>query len=170
MSDFGQSITLKTEWRYYRKLLLISILLIPVYGIGLLFLILLSVKLATMKYQISSSGVSHGNTFLPFSSVKTVKVEDFRVLKSGNIATVVVTGNNTVLKLYGVRDASALQVKIENEVQALIERQRLEERLNRKNEPMPAGNMERLNDLVGLWQQGLITDQQYEEEKKKMIS
>jgi hypothetical protein len=160
---------IKTDWRYYRKLLLLSIVLVPLFGAGFILLVYIYFKIEYQSYEVTDEGVRHRNIFLPYHCINSVKVSDFRVLKNGNIATLAVYGQTNVIVMPGVADSSALQVYIENQTQLVRERLKLEERANDTSTIQAAGRTERLNDLVGFWQQGLMTDEQFHEEKKKMV-
>lgn len=163
------STILTTDWRYHRKALILSTLLIPFWGIGLLLLLFFLLKIKLQRYQLSDEGIHFRNTFLPFRTIKSVKVTDYRVLRSGNIGNVIVISDQETLTLRGITSPSAIQVMIENRIQELKHSELMKKQLNSTPNAQIAGNLERLNELVGLWQQGLLTDEQFQEEKKKMV-
>lgn len=161
------SALLQTNWRYYRKSLILGILLTPFFGVGILIIAFFIVKIRLQQYRITDKGIADRNTFLPFEAIESVKLSDYRVLKSGNIASLTIKSKDASITLLGIRDASATQVQIEQRAQFLRERMRMELESQARQPKYAAGNLERLNDLVGLWQQGLLTDEQFDEEKRK---
>lgn len=168
--DNSTPTTLYTDWRYYRKALILSILLIPFWGFGLVPLLYFLVKIKLQRYRLSADGIEFRNTFLPFNTIKTVKVTDYRVLRSGNIGSILITSESITLVLKGIVNPSAIQVFIENRIQELKHDEFMRKQLESNPTTQAAGTVERLNELVGLWQQGLLTDEQFHEEKKKMVS
>ncbi len=78
---------------------------------------------------------------------------------------VIVTANGREHVMDGIKDASSVADVIRQAVEDAISRQ------NRRNRPAffqppthAAGTLELMNDLVGLWQQGMISDEEYQKE------
>ena len=145
-----------------------DLLTLPVFGIGLPFLLYTYLQLRNATYQISAKEVIHGKLSIPYDSITRVRITEFTVLKNGNIASVIVESGARTITLKGIRDATKVQHIIETAVEAI----RREASDKGSREPAAnlrqAGQLEQLNDLVGLWQQGLLTDEEYQKENSKL--
>lgn len=155
-----------TDWRYYRKYLIGGLLTLPLFGLGLIPLLYVFFQLNHARFEITPYDVIHGKQSIPLTAVNSVQITDFRVLRSGNIATITVKSDKRTITLKGIRGATKAQHIIEVAIEALKKENQPEKSTESMQSTAP-GQLEQLNDLVGLWQQGLLSDDQFHEEKSK---
>lgn len=170
-----KTIVYQSDWRYHRRLILLGILMIPLYGVGLLLLVAVALKLHSMRYTVDDTSISwHG---FPFSRVvRTAKLDEVesvytvnqQTFRNHSIASVVIKlHSKEMLYIRGIKGAHELTTALNNIIERIRMQAELKKRAASAESTFKPGSMERLNDLVGLWQQGLITDEEYEREKEK---
>jgi len=99
--------------------------------------------------------ISRKYWWLPFANLGEIEIQ--------------VSGKKHYLK--GIQDALGTAGIIKLAVDAAIAKSRQQNRPIMYQPPLhPAGTLEQMNDLVGLWQQGILTDDEYQIEVKRITS
>lgn len=166
-----KSISYSPNWRLLRKEFIISILLIPVLGVGLILFFRYKKRLNREIYFISDTEISiHSGgeqTRILFEHLTGVEVRDHIDFMGQKVASIVIaTSKGTfvlkALKEYALLGSALEQIlaQVESHRKIVAERKKIEV----KQDP---GSLERLNDLMGMWQAGLLSDEAYLTEKKK---
>jgi len=162
-------ITYKPDWRLFRFQLLLSLTLIPfIVGIPLFAYFIL--KKRNISYIISDVEIK-------IRDVETVTIPVIDILEinltvlplflgkqTGNIVLKTPSGTFTLKCLYNYQalyDVLSFQLL---RLRTIKQENNLRDRLQVKADP---GSLERLNDLLGMWQQGIISDYDYWAERKK---
>lgn len=168
MTEHKKSVVLRTDWRRYRYLVLIGILLSPLL-VGLILLYVVWLKISSNEYHIYDDYI-----FIPsqqlridleqISEIETLDSFSFMDVK---IADIHIIASGSTYTLSGVRDADVIVNAIQLAVHDILQQKR--EHVNRQSIQIKAdpGTLERLNDLAGLLQEGLISYDDYLIEKKK---
>jgi len=163
--------TLKPHWKYNLLPYFFSIILLPVAGIGIILYWYYKKRISGKEYQISNNSV----TVIDHGVKKTLDIIDIESLSitrtwsegKSNLGTLHIAGSGTNLTLIGIEAVEdikdALEIAIANERQ----RQSLEEKAKGDFPEVKVGGLEQMNQLVGLWQQGLISNEDFEKEKDK---
>lgn len=174
---------LKTEWRHFWPAFAIGFLLIPAAGTGLLVWGYYLKKLKTETCRITNTGISiirwklfSGETdiSIPLHDLLSCRVESTRMQKRmglGNIILQYVRDQraNHVMEtiLYGIADPEPVAALLEQAAASEKERREMRREIERNQPSYPYGVMERKNELVGLWQQGLLSEEEYRREAQK---
>ncbi len=147
-------------WLY---LIVICLLAIPVFGVGLIAGYFLWKHIRSISYHLSDEAVElrigDRSTVIPWSTVTGVRA----VSRAGRLGHVVLTVGTTDYRLLFLEDAFGLTETIQRMLAARAST--IEERLEPRESELPMGN-DRLNDLTALWQQGLISEEDYQAERK----
>lgn len=164
-----KSIVYNPNWRIFRFQFIISLLLIPLL-IGLPLLIFFYFKWRRIEYIISNDRIEirHLETvFIPLDDISDIefKLSDpFLRIRTGNIH--LKTKKNTYI-LRSLTDGGVLFDALASQIEQLKHRKTAIKERDRLSVKADPGSLERLNDLLGLWQQGLISDEDYWMERKK---
>jgi hypothetical protein len=98
--------------------------------------------------------------------VRVIKVWWLSIFDLGHVE---LETSNLLLRLRGVKDPAGIGAIIQKAVDLAIERHNRQGiSFQAPTQMHPAGTLEQLNDLVGLWQQGIIDDATFEEEQKRL--
>jgi hypothetical protein len=161
-----------SNWRYYRWHFLVGFLLLPMFGLGVAILAYIWHKIKTSQFNFDSHKIE-----FPYAKVKLihlidvldVRVRKYQIISGISLADLhLKTADGTLIRIPGIQDAQLIASAIEKKIGLLQSRFTLEKALNASrnvNNPSP---IEPLNDLVGLWQQGLISEEDFNEEKTKL--
>lgn len=168
MSDTKKSVNIQSDWRRYRYHILVGILLAPLV-VGLVILFLVWLKIRSNEYHIFDDHI-----YIPADQVKIdlANIYDIRLsnqvsFMNAQLADIEIKTPDSSYTLPGIIDAQMIQDAILLAVKGKInQKKKLDDRnaIQIKADP---GTLERLNDLAGLLQEGLISYEDYLEERKK---
>jgi hypothetical protein len=167
-------IKLKPDWRAYFWRYVLGILLIPVIGIGLIVLWYTHKMRNSIHYEIHDRFIRElksGNSVkIDLVSIKNVEILQSFTEKLFHIGSVKLEAPVSSIELIGMKDPDVLADTILKAKAA--EESRLRKK-NRRKSPSPEyhpGTLDNLDYLTGLWQQGLISDEDFKKEKKHFES
>jgi hypothetical protein len=164
---------IQRSWKSYFWSILLCVLLLPVYGIGLIgFLAIylhrrkfnLIIKDTSLEIQLPDG--QHNLTVKDLNRVELLQTSIDIKLNVGTLRITTLQGSE--ISFPGVDDPKPIVSVINNAI-VQVQQQELKRPKPRQSdsEGLKPGGLEHMNDLVGLWQQGLIDDDAFEEEKKK---
>lgn len=166
-----QSIELTPSWKRWFWGYFFGILLVPFFGIGLFVLWKVHTKKNSFIYEVTNRQIKSVDDKLSKSidlaNVTSIDVEQNWLDQKLGIGDLLLTTESRTLRILGQADPNELSNMIAQAVQA--ERKRIKELNKVKPQPTehPApGSLDRMDYLTGLWQQGLITNEEFEEERK----
>lgn len=165
-----RKIVLKPDWRSYFWQYLAGVLLLPLFGIGIIVLWLTHRKRTSITFEIYDRFIRKSGDGDPFElsliHIEDISVEQTWAEKRFGVGTVRLAANVSVLKLTGMEEPENLADMIRQAVQT--EKKRLYDLKKKKvREPGHSpGTLDKMDYLTGLWQQGLISNEDYEKEKK----
>lgn len=172
MADQSQNktIDLQPSWKNHILGYVISVLLIPLFGIGLIGLYWIYKRQNKYSYTFSDTQISSRDDKykrnIDLENIEKVELEQSWIQKKMGIGNLVLYTTATSMTLRGMEDPLTFKDVLEKAI--LAKKQRLQEK--KKTEPRQPdrdpGTMERMDYLTGLWQQGLVTDEEFEEERK----
>jgi len=167
----SQSIELTPHWKRWFWGYFFGILLIPLFGIGLIVLWNIHSKKNSVSYEVTNRQIKSLGKKLTSSidlcNVKSIDIEQNWLDQRLGVGDLLLTTESRTLKILGQPDPGELSNMIAHAVQA--ERKRVKDLEKIKPEPKEhptPGSMDRVDYLTGLWQQGLITNEEFEKEKK----
>lgn len=163
MKASARVIILKPHPMGWLYLIVICLLAVPVFGLGLIAGYFLWKHIRSISYHLSDEAVElrigDRSTVIPWSTVTGVRA----VSRAGRLGHVVLTVGATEYRLLFLEDAFGLTETIQ--VMLASRANPKEERFEPRESDLPMGN-DRLNDLTALWQQGLISEEDYQAERK----
>ncbi|TNE69954.1 hypothetical protein EP331_13555 [bacterium] len=155
------------EW----KLILTGILLLPV-GFGVILLVIAYQKWKSCYWELFDSHIiihTESDSY-EFSLTDIVEAEAtiYNSLLIKGLSSVKLKTSKASFILHAV-SGSEIYVSAINEIIAHIHQEKQKEIPVREAEydDLAIGGLDRYNDLVGLWQAGLITDEDFQSEQKK---
>lgn len=151
----------------------LGVFLIPVLGLGLILIYLKYKELNTTVYTITDYFIE---TKTPDFSEKTdlsniikAPISQSWIEKKFSIGTIQLQTRSKKTELKGIKNPGQVADSILQAAEA--ERLRIQEKQKRKPERKDiemAGSIDRLETLTGLWQQGLITNEEFKAERKNL--
>lgn len=178
MSDKKQAGTEKviqyqTHWKQYYREYLKAWALIPVLGAGFFKLKKLNGRLEKKVYRIFNDRIELGKgedaITLYISDLRKVKKEQSAEQRKYGLADVIVGNESQTYRLEGLEHADALEDVLYIAIKTEEKRRALEEKAKGDHDIDPGG-LDQMNYLTGLWQQGMISEEDFEKERKKFNS
>lgn len=174
MNREDRIVRLQPDWKQWFWHWMAGVVLTPLFGVGLILLWRqyrvfreLSVEVTDHEIRISDQ---KGSTRIPIQSIRETTVHQSWLNRRFNIGRVRLEADNGNFTLEGMNRPKRLATMILNASEQ--ERARLakmEEEIAKKPAPPPL-QTDRINDLTGMWQQGLLSDEDFQREKKHFES
>ncbi|MEL7835033.1 PH domain-containing protein [Fodinibius sp. Rm-B-1B1-1] len=165
-----KTITLQPNWKNYLLGYTLSILLIPLFGIGLVGLYWIYKKQNKYTYTFSDTQISSRDDKyqrnIDLVNIENVSVVQSWLQKKASVGDIVLKTTATSMTLRGMDDPFALKDMLEKAISIQKERLKKKEQTKPEQPEGKPGSMERMDYLTGLWQQGLVSDDDFEKEKK----
>lgn len=162
---------LKINWKFYFIPYLLSVLAIPLFGIGLLALFWIYKKQHSIKYHVSDHQISSVDSKytrnIDLANIENIRLQQGWIHKKLGVGTLILETSASSLKLKGMEGPKQLRQILEQAI--ANEKKRLQTKKEQTSQPQDTnpGGMENMNYLTGLWQQGLISEEDFEQERKK---
>lgn len=168
----SKSIELKPDWKRWFWGYFFGIILIPFFGLGIAVLWIVHSRRKHIIYNITDRQIEEQTKKLSqkidLANVKTLDVEQNWFDKRFGIGDIKLSTETRSIALLGQPNPEKLSDMISSAIRA--ERKRIEEanQISKapKDEPPSPGTLDKLDYLTGLWQQGLLSDEDYQKEKK----
>lgn len=168
----SKSTELTPSWKRWFWSYFFGVLLIPVLGIGLIVLWVTHSKRKKISYKVTDRQISSTDgkvsKTIDLANIKTLDVEQNWLDKKFGIGDILLSTEMRSIKLLGQPNPDQLSDMISQAIRA--ERKRIQELKKSKDkvreEPPQPGTLDRIDYLTGLWQQGLISDEDFKKEKK----
>jgi membrane protein YdbS with pleckstrin-like domain len=172
MAEQSQSktIDLQPSWKNHILGYGISVLLIPLFGIGLIGLYWVYKQQKKYSYTFSDTQISSRDDKyqrnIDLVNIENVELEQNWLQKKMRVGDLVLYTSATSMTLRGMENPLTFKDMLEKAISA--EKQRLQEKeKTRPRQPEhDPGTMERMDYLTGLWQQGLVSEEDFEKERK----
>lgn len=143
------------------------------FGFSVVLLLIFYRRLRLENYILAD----HSIQVETFNSDQTITLHDITAVRSKrmwwlaafNLGQIELVTPSLTVRLRGIKDPEGIGVIIQKAVDAAIERRNRQHfKTEAPKELHPAGTLESLNDLVGLWQQGLIDDDTFKAEQGRL--
>lgn len=174
-SDNNQkSIRIDPSWKYHFWGYVLSVLTIPLFGIGLIALYFVHKRHKSRHYiftntQITRIGLKYQRN-IDLVNIENVSVKQNWTMQKLGIGSLAVETSASEMEIEGVEDPHQLKEILEKAIHAEILRQKEKKKTTLREPEYEPGAMEKMNYLTGLWQQGLISEEDYEKERKHFES
>jgi len=166
-----QAYELRPDWRIYLPAYVTGVLLVPLLGLGLWIIYRYRQRWLGMRYLVTNSGVIHQadgeETHIPLHEIISCDVRFAGFSARFGLGTIHIRHVNGTQDLAGITEPEPVAVLIERAAESERERMKMREEIEKTRPQHPSGTLERKNELVGLWQQGLITEEDYQQELRK---
>jgi len=130
-------------------------------------------QLIREQYIISDTSIQiqtskDDRTFI-LTNIRDISSKEYWWLPFSKLGKIVIYANGRYSLLRGIEDAKETAAIMLRAVEAAIASKKNKPEANHYQPPVhAAGTLEPMNDLVGMWQQGLITNDDFESEKRKL--
>lgn len=172
MTDQAQSktISLEPSWKNHILGYILSILLVPLFGIGLIGLYWVRKKQKSVAYtftdtQISSRDPKYQRN-IDLVNIEKVEIEQNWIQKKMEVGNIVLHTSAASMTLLGMENPANLKNVLDRAIKAEKQRQQQKEKTKPEEPDHNPGTMDRMDYLTGLWQQGLVSDEDFKKEKK----
>jgi hypothetical protein len=164
MEKNEKSITLEPSWKAFFWEYVAGILLSPLL-IGILILWRVFHKQSSISYKISDRQI----TIIQKHISQNIDLVDIRqaqptALKMG-VGSIILKTAGRNIKIIGIERPSVIASSIEQAAEAERRKRKTEEQAKPRPVQYAAGEMDRLDYLTGLWQQGLLSEDDFQAEK-----
>lgn len=162
--------TLTPSWKHYFVGYLLSILTIPLAGIGLIALYFVRKKHKARKYEVTDSQISSIDSKyqknVDLVNIEEVAIEQTWLQANLHVGTLILQTSASKMELIGVENPEQVRNILEKAIQAELQRQEQSQETKAREPKYKPGSMDKMEYLTGLWQQGLISEEDFEKERK----
>ncbi|MCW9705821.1 PH domain-containing protein [Fodinibius salsisoli] len=166
----SKSITLGISWKNHLLGYALSILLIPVFGLGLLGIFWVWKRQNRISYWITDHKItSRDDQYqrnVDLLSIQKVEVQQNWLQKKMDVGDLKLHTAASAMTLYGMEQPYQLKGVLQKAIAAEQKRHQQKEQAQPQEPEYDPGSMEKMDYLTGLWQQGLMSDEDFEEERK----
>ncbi len=166
-----KAISYQTHWKNYYKDYVIAWTLIPLLGAGFFLLAKLRKRLNKQTYTIYNDRVETGKgdhfNAVYFAELRDVSLSQTESQKKHGLSDVTLKTDDGNYKLAGLEQGKEIEDVLYIAMASEKRKRELREKAKGDFQNYKPGGLEQVNNLVGLWQQGMITDEEFEREKKK---
>jgi hypothetical protein len=169
-----KSIQLYPEPKYNFWWYVAGVLLIPVFGIGIYILFKKKKEMGAIRYEITNQSItaidSRYSETADLINIHSIDLSKRWIDEKFGIGTLLVRTESRTIKMIGMNNPEQLADTILQAAEA--ERIRQKKMTKKKAAPPESkpGTKTRMDYLTGLWQQGLISEEDFEKERKHFES
>ena len=160
---------LNPSWKFFFWEYCFSILTAPI-GIGFIGLYFTRRKHKNMRYRISNIGIISTNQKyehrVDLVNIDRVEIQERPFDDFLGIATLLLQTSALTMELKGLTNAREIKSILEKAVAAEKKRQQQLQKTKPRQKLHQPGNLDKMEYLTGLWQQGLISEEDYNAERK----
>ncbi len=163
-------ITLGISWKNHFLGYTLSVLLIPLFGIGLLGLYWVYKRQKSITYRVSDTQISSRDSQyqrnVDLVNIDKVEVHQSWLQEKLKVGDLELRTSATSMTLYGMENPYNLKGLLDR---SIAEQKRLQEQQKQTKAPetdTKPGTRDRMDYLTGLWQQGLVSNEEFEKERK----
>lgn len=166
MSSTERSVVLSPSWKAFFWPYFFGVLLSPVL-IGLFLLWQTRKKQSGISYKITNRRI----TVVEGNYSQNIDLADIRKAVPGElnfgVGSITLKTQGREIELIGIENPKAIASSIEKAVEAELKRLEANKQTKPREVKYDPGSMDRLDYLTGLWQQGLVSNEDFEKERKK---
>lgn len=163
-------IQLKPSWSYLFWWYVAAFLLIPVFGIGLIVLYLAYKKQSSLSYIISDrsiSGITESvSDTIDLANINHIEVQQRWIEKKMGTGKLLLITESRTIEMVGMDNPHSLSDMILKAAESERIRLKKEKLIPKTSTGSAPVSLDRLDYLTGLWQQGLLSDEEFKKEKR----
>ncbi len=161
--------TLEPSWKYFFWGYTLSVITAPLL-IGLIAFYFVRRKHKSIKYQITNTQITASDQKyrhnVDLADIKDVEIHKSWLQQKLDIGTLRLQTSAANMDLVGLKNPEKISNILEQAIQSQQKLQQQRQETQKKEPDYQPGSMDRMEYLTGLWQQGLISDADYEAERK----
>lgn len=165
-----KSVKLKPKLSYHFWWYCLGVLLAPLLGYGVYLILKKRRELQAVTYRITDDTITieevNYRENVDLVNIHSAEIEQRWMDERFGIGTVILKTDSREVKLKGVEQPERLSDMILQAAAAIRERLKNEQKRERSIPDRNAGSLDKMDYLTGLWQQGLITNEEYEKERR----
>ncbi len=171
MTADQQTYELQPDWKVFLMPYIIGVLLTPLAGLGLYIIYRYWKKWKGKRYHITNASVIQRDEGVE-TTASLHEITSCKVVYSGlparfGIGTIVIKHTTGTMELAGIMDPGPVADLIDRAADSERDRMKMREEAEQYIPQHPSGTLDKKNELVGLWQQGLLSEDDYQQELKK---
>jgi hypothetical protein len=163
-------ITLGISWKNHFLGYALSVLFIPLFGIGLLGLYWVYKRQKRITYRVSDTQISSRDSQyqrnVDLVNIEKVEVHQNWLQEKLNVGDLNLHTSATSMTLYGMENPYNLKGLLERAIAEQKKLQQQQEQTKAHETDAKPGTKDRMDYLTGLWQQGLVSNEEFEKERK----
>lgn len=171
MPPQSHKFTLHQSWKYFFWSYFLAFFTIPLFGAGLILLYLLRKKRKSVVYTITDTQIIWADKkieqHVDLPDISQVQLQQSSMHARLQVGTLILHSSTAGMKLRGIEQPGQIKKLLEQAIQAK-KQQRKQQKSTSPSPQYDPGSMPKLDYLTGLWQQGLITDDDFETERKRL--
>lgn len=165
-----KSVELTISWKNHLPGYVLSVLLIPLFGIGLLGLYWVRKRQQRLSYLVTDTRISSREAQyqrnVDLVSIERVEVRQSWLQEKLGVGDLELHTSASSMTLFGMENPCQLKGMLEKAIAAQKKQQQSEEERESRKPEYDPGSMDKIDYLTGLWQQGLMSDEDYEKERR----
>jgi membrane protein YdbS with pleckstrin-like domain len=165
-------VILHPNWRHFFFRYLLAIVTIPLVGAGIAMLYRLQKKLSQIQYIITDDHItvndhkySHN---VDLVDIKNIELQQSRFHHLLGIGTLKLVTSASDMKIEGIANPEKYKQILEKAIFLETNREQTQSVSPPAGPSYQPGNMGKINYLTGLWQQGLLSDDDFQEERGQL--
>ncbi|SHF65427.1 PH domain-containing protein [Fodinibius roseus] len=166
----SKSIELTISWKNHLPGYALSILLIPLFGIGLLGLYWVRKRQQRLSYRVTDTRISSRDAKyqrnVDLVSIEQVEVRQSWLQEKLGVGDLELHTSASSMTLFGMETPYHLKGMLEKAIAAQRKQKQTGEDRERHEPEYDPGSMDKIDYLTGLWQQGLMSDEDYKKERR----
>lgn len=165
-----KTVELKPEKSYHFWWYCLGVLLTPLLGYGIYLILKKKSELDSVTYRISDETITieeeNYKQNVDLVNIQSAEVQQRWIDQRFGIGTLILKTESRKVRLKGIKNARPLSGMILEAAADIRKRLRREKNKKRSIPDKNAGSLDKMDYLTGLWQQGLITNEEYEKERR----
>lgn len=166
----AKTISLEPSWKNHIIGYAVSILLIPVFGIGFIGLYWVRKRQTRVSYLASDTKITSRDSKyqrnVDLVNIENVHIQQSWIQRKMDVGDIQLSTSALSITLFGMEHPHNLKILLEKAIAAEKQRHQQKEQTKVREPEYEPGTMDRMDYLTGLWQQGLVSDEDYEKERK----
>lgn len=166
----NKKIELQPSWKNHILGYAVSILLIPLFGIGLISLYFIYQRHKKYSYTFTDTQISSRDDKyqrnIDLVNIENVDLEQSWLQRKMGIGNLILSTTATSMTLRGMQNPANLKELLQKAIAAEKQRNQKRKKTKPKEPDHKPGSMDKMDYLTGLWQQGLVSDDDFKKEKK----
>lgn len=166
----NHSFAISPSWKQFFTGYVLSVITIPVFGLGLIAFYFIRKKHRQITFKIANTHITRVDEKFEHNvdlvNIEKVELQKTWLQRQLGIGTLVLHTSASKMVLEGLEEPKKLKGLLEQAIQTERKRRQEQEKTKAWEPKYQPGSLDKMDYLTGLWQQGLISEDDYENERK----